>query len=118
MMKKIVFLLPLLLTLTACATNGEQNGISQTIIKPLLENECKVQLNDRQEWKMVSLILTAQKKDEIEQKVCGCVSEEASQNMTAENTVGLINPNTRTQTAATMAAQSLGGCVKRFITQQ
>ena len=113
-MKKMAFLLPLLLA--ACATSDGQGGISQTVVKPLIENECKTQLNDRQEWKMVSLVLTAQKKAEIEQKVCGCVSEEASQNMTAENTVGLINPNTRTQTAATMAAQSLGGCVKRFVT--
>ena len=114
MMKKMAFFLPLLLA--SCTTNDGQGGLSQTIIKPLLENECKVQLNDRQEWKMVSLILTANKKAEIEQKICGCVSEEASQNISAENTVGLINPNTRTQTAATMAAQSLGACVKRFIT--
>ena len=113
-MKKLAFFLPLLLS--ACMTTDGQGGLSQTIVKPLLENECKGQLNDRQEWRMVSLILTAQKKAEIEQKICGCVSEEASQNITAENTVGLINPNTRTQTAATMAAQSLGGCVKRFIT--
>lgn len=113
-MKKLVLLLPLLLS--ACMTTDEQGGLSQAIVKPLLENECKGQLNNRQEWRVVSLILTEQKKAEIEQKICGCVSEEASQNITAENTVGLINPNTRTQTAATMAAQSLGGCVKRFIT--
>ena len=114
-MKKLVLLLPMLF-LTSCATTDGQNTISQAVVKPLLENECKVQLNDRQEWRMVSLILTSEKKREIEQKICGCVSEEASQNITAENTVGLLNPNTRTQTAATMATQSIGGCVKRFIT--
>ncbi|MBR6026147.1 MAG: hypothetical protein IK065_00915 [Neisseriaceae bacterium] len=113
-MKKLVLLLPLLLA--ACANNDGQGSISQAVVKPLLENECKVQLNNRQEWRVVSMVLTNAKKLEIEQKVCGCVSEEGTKNMTAENTIGLVNPNTRTQTAATMAAQSIGGCVKRFIT--
>lgn len=112
-MKKLGLLLPLLLT--ACAATDGQNTISQAVVKPLLENECKVQLNNRQEWKMVSLILSNEKKLEIEQKVCGCVSEEGVRNMTTENTIGLVNPNTRAQTAATMATQSIGGCVKRFI---
>lgn len=116
-MKKLAFLLPVLLT--ACATSSDgQGGISKTIVQPLLENECKVQLNDRQEWKLVSMVLTSAKKTEIEQKICGCVSEEATQNITAENTIGLVNPNTRTQTAAKMAAQSIGGCVKRFVNQR
>lgn len=114
-MKKVSLLwLPLLL-LSACASNGA-GGIQQSVVKPLLDQECRTQINNRNEWKIASVFLGSQKKQEIENKVCGCVSEEAANNMTTENTVGLLNPSTRAKTVTNMASQSIGACIKKFVT--
>ena len=56
-------------------------------------------------------------KSKIEENICGCVSEDASQNIITENAIGLLDSATASQTAANMAAQSLDSCVKRYIIQ-
>ena len=102
-MKKLMVSAVLALTLAACAggnggsdlggilgggtsTNNGSGGAATAIGKSLIQNyahnQCSVELNKRQEWRLVALAVTAEKQQQWEDQICGCVSEEAPNSVT------------------------------------
>lgn len=115
-MKKII-VLPLALLLAACAADGNMNsglGVGNSLVKAAVDNQCRTELNKRNEWRMIALAMTAEKQQEWEDKICGCASEEAPNQMTANEMVQIVNPATRTQAVASVTAKTVTACMKRL----
>ncbi|MBF0803017.1 MULTISPECIES: hypothetical protein [Neisseria] len=115
-MKKIIAL-PLALLLAACAADGNINsglGMGNALVKAALDNQCRAELNKRNEWRLIALAMTAEKQQEWENKICGCASEEAPNQITANEMVQIVNPATRAQAAASVTAKTVTACVKRL----
>lgn len=120
-MKKILAAAVSALLLGACATGtgsmnglGSGTGIGSSVVKMAVENQCRTELNKRNEWRMVALAMSAEKQEEWESKICGCASEEAPNQLTANEMMQVLNPSTRTQALATVTAKTVTACVKRI----
>lgn len=92
---------------------GTGTGIGSSVVKMAVENQCRSELNKRNEWRMVALAMSAEKQEEWESKICGCASEEAHNHLTANEMMQVLNPSTRTQALATVTAKTVTACVKR-----
>ncbi|MDO4907012.1 hypothetical protein [Neisseria sp.] len=115
-MKKIIAL-PVVLLLAACTADGNMNsgfGVGNSLITAAVDNQCRTELNKRNEWRMIALAMTAEKQQEWEDKICGCASEEAPNQMTANEMVQIVNPATRTQAVASVTAKTVTACMKRL----
>lgn len=120
-MKKLLCLIPALL-LSACATTDGMsptattaNNIGMAVFQSAVDQKCRVELNNRTEYKVLTSVLTAEKKADVETQVCGCVGEEASKNVTmVELTQAAIDPNARTTIIANTVNKTLSTCVKKF----
>lgn len=123
-MKKILAAAVSALLLGACASGtgtsmnglGSGTGIGSSVVKMAVENQCRTELNKRNEWRMVALAMSAEKQEEWESKICGCASEEAPNQLTANEMMQVLSPSTRTQALATVTAKTVTACVKRIYT--
>ena len=114
MQKTLLFTLAALLS--GCAADGRvSENLAREIVSPLVDQQCRSQLNKRQEWQIASALMGNEVKSQWENKICGCVSEEAPANMTNQEMLQVINPATRNQTVANVAVKTLSACIKRVL---
>ena len=120
-MKKALLLGVVATLLSACAVDGSNNASSMsvsniggTLLKTAIDNQCRTELNNRNEWRMIALAMTADKQREWENKICGCASEEAPNQITAADMTQLLSETGRTKVAAEVTAKTVTACVKRL----
>lgn len=111
---KILYLAALL---GGCAANSgiNQNTLARELISPLVKQQCHSQLNARQEWQLASALMGAEIKQQWENKICGCVSEEAPAQMTSEEMWQVLNPASRDQVISKIAVKTVKACFKRVL---
>ena len=54
----------------------------------------------------------------MENKICGCVSEEAPNQLTAADLTQILTPEGRTRVVAEVGAKTVTACYKRLFTQR
>lgn len=119
-MKKISAALLASLILSACAVDSGSSalntgtGIGSSLVKMAVDNQCRTELNKRNEWRMIALAMSAEKQAEWENRICGCASEEAPNQLTANELVQVLNANTRTQAVASVTAKTVSACFQRI----
>ena len=120
-MKKLLCLIPALFVASCATTDGMSptaataNNIGMAVIQTAVDQKCRVELNNRTEYKVLTSVLTAQKKADVENQVCGCVGEEATKNITiVELTQAALDPNARATIIANSVNNTLSTCVKKF----
>ncbi len=130
-MKKIASILATALLLSACAgtggstssstastTNSSLGGIAGTLGKSAVswyvQNQCVTELQSRNEWRMIALAMSAEKQAEWEDKICGCVSTEAPNQLTAADLTQLASAEGRTKVMAEVGAKTVTACFKKL----
>ncbi|WP_037586005.1 hypothetical protein [Stenoxybacter acetivorans] len=123
-MKKYLAAAVLAGTLSACIESGNVNtqgestantNIGTNIAKTLIDNQCRTELNQRSEWKLIVMAMTAEQKQRWEDKICGCASEEVLQSITLTDMAKLLDPNQRTQVLADVSVKTVTACVNRLM---
>ena len=109
-----------ILALGGCAANGgvdanQGMNMGSGLVKTMVDNQCRTELNNRNEWRVVALAMTAQKQREWEDKICGCASEEAPQHLNVNDMAAMLDPNQRTQVVANVTAKTVTACVNRLM---
>lgn len=126
-MKKILAVTSLAYLLAACAADGSflggssdtgVGGVSNALISNLIDNQCRTELNNRNEWRIVALAMTAEKQREWEDKICGCVTEEAPNQLSAAELLQLGTQSGRTQVIAKVTAKTVTACTERMFTKK
>ena len=84
-----------ILALGGCAANGgfdanQGMNMGSGLVKTMVDNQCRTELNNRNEWRVVALAMTAQKQREWEDKICGCASEEAPQHLNVNDMAAML----------------------------
>ncbi len=120
-MKKFLAMAAAVLALSACGTDGSGSlssglGMGNSLVKAAVDNQCRTELNNRNEWRLAMLTQTAAQQQAWEDKICGCVSEEAPNQMSATELMQVVSPSTRTQALANVTAKTVTACVKRLYT--
>lgn len=117
-MRNIVIGCIIVSALAACSSGfNAQGGMNMGggLAKSLIDNQCRSELNQRSEWRMVALAMTAQKQREWEDKICGCASEEAAQHLTVTDMTHMLDAEQRSQVVARVAAKTVTACVSRLM---
>lgn len=94
--------------------NAGTGGVSNALLGTWIDNQCRVELNNRNEWRVVALAMTAQKQREWEDKICGCVTQEAPNQLTAGELLQLGSQTGRTQVIANVTAKTVTACTQRL----
>ena len=132
-MKKIALTLITATLLTACADSGTAGvggllgggagtssaaGIGKSAVQMYVQNRCVNELQARTEWRTIALAMSQAKQTEWENKICGCVSEEAPNQLTAADLTQILTPEGRTRVVAEVGAKTVTACYKRLFTQR
>ena len=107
-------------TTTGANTNagtaiGTANDIGMNIFKAAIDNQCRVQIQKQPAWRIASVAMTENQKEAVQSKVCGCVSEQAPQQVTLiELGNAAIDAQYRGQLVTRVVAKSLQSCYANF----
>ena len=103
-------------TSSSNSTGGAATAIGKSLIQNYAHNQCSVELNKRQEWRLVALAVTAEKQQQWEDQICGCVSEEAPNSVTVTDLVqAATNQSSRTGIVANAVTKTVTSCLNRFV---
>lgn len=94
------------------AKTGKLDGSS--LMKELVDQQCRTQLNDRQEWQLISMLMSKNKKQAWEDKVCSCATEETVNAASTSDIAKVVNPSTRNETVAKITTKAVTACIKRL----
>ena len=101
---------------TSNGTGGAATSIGKSLIQNYAHNQCSVELNKRQEWRLVALAVSAEKQQQWEDQICGCVSEEAPNSVTVTDLVqAATNQSARNTIVASAVTKTVTSCLNRFV---
>lgn len=123
-MKKILLSSAMLATFTlaGCTTTGGVNNnagnaigtaneIGMNVFKAAVDNQCRIEIEKQSAWRIASAAMTDAQEEAIQSKVCGCVSEQAPQQVTlVDMGNAAIDPAYRAQLVTRVVAKSLQSC--------
>ena len=90
---------------------GTANEIGMNVFKAAIDNQCRSQIEKQNAWRIASVAMTDAQEEEVKGRVCGCVSEQAPQQVTiVELGNAAIYASYRTQLVARVVAKSLQSC--------
>ncbi|WP_350656746.1 hypothetical protein [Psychrobacter sp. S1-30-MNA-CIBAN-0213] len=90
---------------------GTANEIGMNVFKAAIDNQCRSQIENQSAWRIASAAMTETQEEAVKSKVCGCVSEQAPQQVTiVELGNAAIDSAYRTQLVAKVVAKSLQSC--------
>ena len=101
---------------TSNGTGGAATSIGKSLIQNYAHNQCSVELNKRQEWRLVALAVSAEKQQQWEDQICGCVSEEAPNSVTVTDLVqAATNESARASIVGNAVTKTVTSCMNRFV---
>ena len=101
---------------TSNGTGGAATSIGKSLIQNYAHNQCSVELNKRQEWRLMALAVSAEKQQQWEDQICGCVSEEAPNSVTVTDLVqAATNQSARNTIVAGAVTKTVTSCLNRFV---
>lgn len=121
-MKKTFSAALLAVLLGGCAVGGGGTfgsldggtGMGGSIVKMAVGSQCRAELDRRSEWRLTALAMSAEKQAEWENKICGCVAQEAPERMTGNDVMQMLDPSTRNQALAALTAKTVSACFGRL----
>ena len=95
---------------------GNQNmaGIGSSVLKTVIDGQCRTELNNRNEWRMIALSMSAERQRQWEDRICSCVSEDALNQVSVADLTSMLDANSRNQAVAKITARTVTSCVKRI----
>ncbi|MGO2278589.1 MULTISPECIES: hypothetical protein [unclassified Psychrobacter] len=128
-MKKIVASTIMLATfaLAGCTTTGGVNNttgnaigtaneIGMNVFKAAIDNQCRSEIEKQNAWRVASVAMTEAQQESVKTNVCGCVSEQAPQQVTiVELGNAAVDSQYRTQLVAQVVAKSIQSCYTSFV---
>ena len=95
---------------------GTANEIGMSVFKAAIDNQCRSQIEQQNAWRIASVAMTEAQQEAVKDRVCGCVSEQAPQQVTiVELGNAAIDPQYRVQLVARVVAKSLQSCYSSIV---
>lgn len=122
-MKKLLFVVPMLLALNACVAPNANNSTATTsqqlgmaALKVAVNAKCINEINTLPAWKTATRLMTVEQRETIQTNVCGCVSEKAPNSVTAvELATAAIDPTARATIVNQVVSETVNACVAEVL---
>ena len=88
-------------------------GIGNSMLKTVIDGQCRTELNNRNEWRMIALSMSAERQRQWEDRICSCVSEDALNQVSVADLTSMLDTNKLNQTVAKITARTVTSCVQR-----
>ena len=92
----------------------DMSGIGNSMLKTVIDGQCRTELNNRNEWRMIALSMSAERQRQWEDRICSCVSEDALNQVSVADLTSMLDTNSRNQAVAKITARTVTSCVKRI----
>ena len=123
-MKKVVAIASVAALLCGCAYDSnsvfggfgggqDMAGIGNSMLKTVIDGQCRTELNNRNEWRMIALSMSAERQRQWEDRICSCVSEDALNQVSVADLTSMLDTNKLNQTVAKITARTVTSCVQR-----
>lgn len=98
------------------AAIGTASNVGMAVFQTAVDQKCRSEITNNQYYKLASVAMTADQQAQIQNNVCGCVSQKAMQNVNiVDLATAAANPSSRTQIVGTAVTNTLQSCVSEFI---
>jgi predicted small secreted protein len=95
---------------------GTANEIGMNVFRAAIDNQCRSQIEKQTAWRVASVAMTQTQQESVKSNVCGCVSEQAPQQVTiVELGNAAIDSQYRAQLVTRVVAKSLQSCYASFV---
>ncbi|WP_230655923.1 hypothetical protein [Psychrobacter sp. I-STPA10] len=123
----IITMIVITFALTGCSTTGVNNNaanngintasnIGMNIFKVAIDNKCRSELSQHKAWRIARMAMTQNQENVLQNKICGCVSEQAPQHITFNDMAqAIIDSEYRTKLATKVVVKSLQSCYGSFM---
>lgn len=126
-MKKLLAVSALMtsVALTGCSTTATNTDTStavstatsmgMNIFKSAVDTQCRNELESQTAWRVARVAMNAEQEEAAKTKICGCVSEQAPQQVTVvDMTNAALDSEYRAQLVTKVVAKSLQTCYASF----
>lgn len=117
MKKSLMSMMAGVVLLSGCATDGNLLGdMGKEIFTQAVDNKCRSELNAQPIYQTASIFMTGEQKQNLENKVCGCVAKEAPNSVSmSEIGQAVIDESARPKIVGKAVANTIGTCVQRLV---
>lgn len=114
-MKKFLLAVMATAVLAGCES-GAGTAVGRSLAKTWIDAQCHSELDSRNEWQLITVLMSKETKTAWENKICGCASEEAANQLTAAELADMITLEGRTRVLANVTGKTVTACVKKLYT--
>ena len=106
--------LSLLAVFAATLTQAAELSVTQRILKPIIQYQCEQELDQSKAWKVATYLMSDQKKLELKNEQCNCVSDHALKNIPAKELLkATVNEEAKSAITKQAVLNSIQYCVIR-----
>lgn len=117
--KFIVLLLFLLTAVIVYLAIAHPTIITKTALKPVIEYQCKTELQATKVWKTASIFMTEDEQQKSLSQVCGCVSEHATDDVSVKELIhALFDEQAKNELVSKAITNSVRGCVVQALNER
>ena len=117
--KFIVLILFLFIAVIVYLAIAHPTIITKTALKPVIEYQCKTELQATKVWKTASIFLTEDEQQKSLSQVCGCVSEHATDDVSVKELIhALFDEQAKNELVSKAITNSVRGCVVKALNER
>ncbi|MGP9545417.1 hypothetical protein ACT3QR_10500 [Psychrobacter sp. AOP7-B1-25] len=92
------------------------SSIGMNVLTSAIDTQCRSEIENQNAWRVASAAMTEAQQETVKTNVCGCVSEQAPQQVTiVELGNAAIDSSYRTQLVSEVVAKSIQSCYASFV---
>lgn len=108
-----IFAVALLIGSVAVFATNKNSTLTQKMLKPVVEQACKSELNDSKIWQSAALFMSVERQGSVQKQICGCVSDNALNDVSAKELVmASVNEAAKDSLIQQAVLNSVKGCAQ------
>ncbi|MGR3976692.1 hypothetical protein FW754_03200 [Acinetobacter sp. 1207_04] len=114
----LMLMITIFVSWVSYATNNvtKNQSVAQKMLKPLIEQQCGSELKANKIWQASSFFWSTSKQDHAQKKICGCVSENALNDVSSKDVLmATINESAKNKLIQNAVVNSIKGCTQELL---
>lgn len=111
-----IFMTGLLVLLVWLLITDSKYSLTQKILKPVVEQSCKTELNQSKIWQSTAFFVGKIRQTELQNQICTCVGHHALKDIPSKDLLNaLVNQSAKKKLTKQVVFNSLSGCTQDLL---